>query len=44
VREYGSYPILNLADYTRGHVGNQINIKNALADGEYGIRIEDLAF
>jgi len=41
---YGSYPIINLADYTKGHIGDQINIKKALADGEYGIRIEELAF
>jgi HD-GYP domain-containing protein (c-di-GMP phosphodiesterase class II) len=41
---YGSYPIINLADYTQGHIGNPVNIKKALADGEYGIRIEELAF
>jgi hypothetical protein len=41
---YGSYPIINLADYAPGHIGKQVNIKKALADGEYGIRIEELAF
>jgi HD-GYP domain-containing protein (c-di-GMP phosphodiesterase class II) len=41
---YGSYPLINLADYTPQHAGNQVNIKKALADGEYGIRIEELAF
>jgi HD-GYP domain-containing protein (c-di-GMP phosphodiesterase class II) len=41
---YGSYPIINLADYTPGQTGNQVNISKALADGEYGIRIEELAF
>jgi len=40
---YGSYPIVNLADYSRGRVGEPVNIKKALADGEYGIRIEELA-
>jgi HD-GYP domain-containing protein (c-di-GMP phosphodiesterase class II) len=41
---YGSYPLINLADYNHGHIGNPVNIKKALADGEYGIRIEELAF
>ena len=41
---YGSYPLINLADYTQKYAGNQVNIKKALADGEYGIRIEELAF
>jgi HD-GYP domain-containing protein (c-di-GMP phosphodiesterase class II) len=41
---YGSYPIINLADHTPGNVGMQVNIKKALADGDYGIRIEELAF
>ena len=41
---YGSYPIINLADYSRGHTGEPVNIKKALADGEYGLRIEELAF
>ena len=41
---YGSYPIINLADYTPGHIGNSVNIKKALADGEYGVLIEELAF
>jgi HD-GYP domain-containing protein (c-di-GMP phosphodiesterase class II) len=41
---YGSYPIINLADYSQGHTGNPVNIKKALADGEYGIRIEELSF
>jgi len=41
---YGSYPLINLADYTQEHAGIAVNIKKALADGEYGIRIEELAF
>ncbi len=41
---YGSYPIINLADYTHGHIGNPVNVKKALADGEYGVRIEELSF
>jgi HD-GYP domain-containing protein (c-di-GMP phosphodiesterase class II) len=43
-KPYGSYPIINLADYTPGHIGNPVNIKKAIADGDYGIRIEELAF
>jgi HD-GYP domain-containing protein (c-di-GMP phosphodiesterase class II) len=41
---YGSYPIVNLADYTDGPLGQPVQIRKALADGEYGIRIEELAF
>ncbi|MGB7934373.1 MAG: HD-GYP domain-containing protein [Gammaproteobacteria bacterium] len=41
---YGSYPLISLVDYTQEHAGNPVNIKKALADGEYGIRIEELAF
>lgn len=41
---YGSYPIVNLADYSPGSIGEPIHIKKALADGEYGVRIEELAF
>ena len=41
---YGSYPLINLADYTQKHAGSEVNIKKALADGEYGILIEELAF
>jgi len=41
---YGSYPIVNLADYTRGPRDQPVNITKALADGDFGIRIEELAF
>ena len=41
---YGSYPLISLADYTKGHHASPVNITKALADGEYGIRIEELAF
>ena len=41
---YGSYPIINLADYNQQDDGRPVNIKKALADGDYGIRIEELAF
>jgi HD-GYP domain-containing protein (c-di-GMP phosphodiesterase class II) len=41
---YGSYPIINLADYANEHHGKPISITKALADGDYGIRIEELAF
>jgi HD-GYP domain-containing protein (c-di-GMP phosphodiesterase class II) len=41
---YGSYPLISMVDYTQEHAGNPVNIKKALADGEYGIRIEELAF
>jgi HD-GYP domain-containing protein (c-di-GMP phosphodiesterase class II) len=41
---YGSNPIINLADNTYGHHSKPVIIKKALADGEYGLRIEELAF
>jgi HD-GYP domain-containing protein (c-di-GMP phosphodiesterase class II) len=41
---YGSYPIVNLADYSNGPIGQPVTIRKALADGEYGIRVEELAF
>jgi HD-GYP domain-containing protein (c-di-GMP phosphodiesterase class II) len=43
-RSYGSYPVINLADPTHGHLGNPLTIKTTLADGEYGIRMEELSF
>jgi putative nucleotidyltransferase with HDIG domain len=43
-RPYGSYPVINLADCTHSHISNPVNIKAALADGDYGVRIEELAF
>jgi len=43
-RPYKIYPIINLADYTSSHFGNPLTIKTTLADGEYGIRIEELSF
>jgi HD-GYP domain-containing protein (c-di-GMP phosphodiesterase class II) len=41
---YGSYPIINLADYSPGHTGNPINIVKTIVDGDYDIRVEELAF
>jgi HD-GYP domain-containing protein (c-di-GMP phosphodiesterase class II) len=41
---YGSYPIVNLADYNHGPVNEPVQIRKALADGEYGVRVEELAF
>jgi hypothetical protein len=43
-KPYGSNPVYNLADFTGGRVSNPVYIKAALADGEYGISIEELAF
>jgi HD-GYP domain-containing protein (c-di-GMP phosphodiesterase class II) len=43
-RTYGSYPIVNLADHTNSHIGLPLTIKSTLADGEYGLRIEELSF
>ena len=40
---YGSYPLINLANYTQENASSAVNIKKALADGEYGILIEELA-
>ena len=39
---YGDYPIVNLADYRRGAEAT-VTIKKALADGDYGVRIDELA-
>ena len=41
---YGSYPIVNLANYNHGPVNEPVQIRKALADGEYGVRVEELAF
>jgi HD-GYP domain-containing protein (c-di-GMP phosphodiesterase class II) len=43
-KPYGSYPRVNLADYSHAQLGNPVNIKTALADGAYGIWIEEMAF
>jgi HD-GYP domain-containing protein (c-di-GMP phosphodiesterase class II) len=43
-KPYGSYPIINLADYSPGHIGNPVNIVKTIVDGDYDIRIEELAF
>lgn len=40
---YGSYPLINLADCDPAHISKPVNITAALADGEYGIRVEELA-
>jgi HD-GYP domain-containing protein (c-di-GMP phosphodiesterase class II) len=43
-KPYGSMPRINLDDYTHSHTNNPVNIKTTLADGAYGIRIEEMAF
>jgi HD-GYP domain-containing protein (c-di-GMP phosphodiesterase class II) len=43
-KPYESYPVINLADCTGSQINNPVNIKAALADGDYGVRIEELAF
>jgi HD-GYP domain-containing protein (c-di-GMP phosphodiesterase class II) len=43
-KPYGSNPVFNLADFTGGQTSNPVYIKAALADGDYGISIEELAF
>jgi HD-GYP domain-containing protein (c-di-GMP phosphodiesterase class II) len=42
-RPYESYPIINLADHNDDRTGIALNIRKTLADGEYDVRIEDLA-
>ena len=42
-RPYGAYPVINLADPAHSHLGNPLTIRTTLADGEYGIRMEELS-
>jgi HD-GYP domain-containing protein (c-di-GMP phosphodiesterase class II) len=43
-KPYVSNPVVSLVDYTHRDLNNQINIKKTLADGEYGLKIEELSF
>ncbi len=43
-KPYASNPVVSLVDYTDRDLNNQINIKKALVDGEYGLKIEALSF
>jgi HD-GYP domain-containing protein (c-di-GMP phosphodiesterase class II) len=38
---YGSYPVVSLDDYSKDN--NPVTIQRTLADGEYGIKVEDLS-
>ena len=40
---YGSYPIVNLFDYTCKNSGDPVTVQKTLADGTYGIRLEELS-
>lgn len=40
---YGSYPIINLAQETCDKKGRPLNIRKTLADGEYGLKAEELS-
>jgi HD-GYP domain-containing protein (c-di-GMP phosphodiesterase class II) len=40
---YGSYPIVNLLDYTCGDSDDPVTVQKTLADGTYDIRVEELS-
>lgn len=42
-KPYFSYPVVSLVDYTNCHLNNPVNIKKTLADGEFGLKIEELS-
>lgn len=40
---YGSYPFISLVDYVDGDTADPVTVKAILADGAYGLNIEQLA-
>jgi HD-GYP domain-containing protein (c-di-GMP phosphodiesterase class II) len=40
---YDAYPVVSLADYTFGNTSRPVAVMKTLADGQYGIRVEELA-
>lgn len=41
-RPYESYPVVSLVNYTYRNSGEPVTIRKTLADGQYGIRMEEL--
>lgn len=43
-KPYVSYPVVSLVDYTSCQLNNPVNIRKALADGEFGLKMEAFSF
>ncbi len=39
---YNSYPVVSLLDYSFGNTDDPVNVRKTLAEGQYGVRVEEL--